>query len=174
MGNGINGVTYEKWFASRTKGNVEEKTRRLSDDEIVLHVMIMSAMGIDHPTLHPNVVSRYYNVVYWVEPGDELRTCVKEGVCPTWNQKGMLYLQSVDDPAFLSLEVQRFDSIVDPGTSSGRVVVGRARIPFPEMFDRDVIGTYALVRSEGETRRPEGLVSVAMRLERIGYSIPCL
>ncbi|KAK7305840.1 hypothetical protein VNO77_43752 [Canavalia gladiata] len=135
------GVSYKKHLISHVV--MDEPSRMEEDDkknkkvmiengDVGLHVMIVRAVGIDCPSRHPFVACRHYNVVYWVEPGEELRTFMTEGFSPVWNQKGMIFLDNLDDYTFLNVEVQRFNSTQDPGPSNGRIIVGRARIPFPK------------------------------------------
>ena len=150
----------------------KDKAVPIDDHQIVLHVMIVKAEGIDNPNLHPLVSNRHYNVVYWVVPGEELRTKLTDGIDPLWNEKGMIFLDNLDDHVYLNVEVQRFNSKVDPGTSCGRVVVGRARIPFPKELYRKRTGYFTLVRTEGEHHKAEGQIVLVMRLERIKINPP--
>lgn len=154
--------------------DIQKGKRVINDDtQIGLHVKIIEAIGIDNPSLHKLVRSRHYNVVCWVEHGgEEFRTTMIEGLTLSWNEIGMIVLESPDDHVFLNVEVQRFNSKVDPGTSNGRVVVGRARIPFPKELYREVKGCFQLVRAEGEEHKPEGEIIMAMRLERVSYNSP--
>ncbi|KAK7350358.1 hypothetical protein VNO77_08886 [Canavalia gladiata] len=78
--------------------------------------------------------------------------------------KSMIFLDSFDDYTFLNVEVQRFHSTQDPGPSSGRIILGRARIPSPKLFYHEVVGSFSLIKSEGNTKVH---IIVAMRLERI-------
>ncbi|WJX38390.1 hypothetical protein P8452_26058 [Trifolium repens] len=85
--------------------------------------------------------SKYHNVVYWIKPGEEFQTEV--------------------------VEVQRFNSLVDPGTSSGKIVIGRVKIPIPKAFDRRKVGSFPLIRSDEKGHRLEGNILLSMTLQKI-------
>ncbi|WJX32373.1 hypothetical protein P8452_20706 [Trifolium repens] len=63
--------------------------------------------------------------------------------------------------------VQRFNSLVDPGTSSGKVVVGRVKIPIPKVFDQRKVGSFHLIRSDEKGLRLEGNILLSMTLQKI-------
>ncbi|KAJ1422337.1 C2 domain [Sesbania bispinosa] len=159
---------------SRTVDSTDERKMKKAvmiedqDHQIALHVLIDRATGIDNPILYPLVRDRFYNVVYWVEPGVESRTRVTEGLNPSWEQRSTILIENINDHRFLNVEVQRFNSTnIDPGTSCGRVVVGRTRIPLPMEFNRRNSGSFTLLRTQGPDHRPEGQIIVAMRLEKL-------
>lgn len=159
--------------------NTNQKNKNVITDEyrLGLHVKIHKAVGIDEPTRHPCVESRHYNVIYWVKPGEEIRTKVTKGLTPKWNQIDVILLDSLDDEVVLNVEVQRFNSVVDPGTSNGNVVIGRVRIPFPMVFNRRKVGSFPLLRRDGNGYKLEGAIYLSMRLQRIkdDFSFPdCL
>lgn len=103
---------------SRTIDNDPKKKRAIIINEIynyhiALQVEISRAIGVDNPKTHPFILNRHYNVVYWVDPGKELRTKVTVGINgnPLWDQKGVFILENLDDrPPYLNVEVQRFNS----------------------------------------------------------------
>ncbi|KAJ1382863.1 hypothetical protein SESBI_43847 [Sesbania bispinosa] len=167
--NGISLYRYDNQRRDEFKDNDQKKKKAMVDNHLIgLHVIIEKAIGIDNPNRYPFVVNRYYNVVYWVEPGQELRTRVTEGMIPFWNQKGTIIMESLEGHSFLNVEVQRFNSTnFDPGTSNGMSVVGRARIPFPKEFNCTRMGPFPLVRTEGGSHRAEGHIVVAMKLEKV-------
>jgi hypothetical protein len=149
--------------------NADQKSKSIITEEfkVALHVMIFKAEGIDNPTNYPSVNNRAYNVVYWLNPDEEASTKTAVGVNPEWNQDDMIVLENLDDEVFLNVEVQRFDSLLDPGTSSGKVVVGRVKIPVPLEFYRRKVGSFPLLMSDGNGKRLEGSILLAMRLQRI-------
>ncbi|MED6164291.1 hypothetical protein PIB30_088239 [Stylosanthes scabra] len=158
---------------------LKNKETVVDEERLGLHVMIMKAeIDVDDDEEEEDHLDDYsrrfhhkhfYNVVYWIVPGEEIRTKITEGVKPTWNERGMVVIEeSIDDYVFLNVEVQRFNSISDPGTSNGRVVVGRVKIPFPKELYRKRIGSFSLVKNKGEAgNKLAGKVVVGMRLERI-------
>ncbi|KAE9598749.1 putative glutamate decarboxylase, Glutamine synthetase [Lupinus albus] len=132
-----------------------------------LRVMVMKVDGVDHPSLHPLVVNRLYNVVCWVEPGEELFcTTLKQSlIFIQWMDEAIIPLENPNDHGFLYVEVIRYMSEVDPGTSHGRVVVGRAKIPIPREPGHQKKGVFDLVRTcEGELKL-EGCIMISMTLE---------
>ncbi|AES71110.1 putative C2 domain-containing protein [Medicago truncatula] len=149
--------------------NANQKSKSILTEEfkVALHVMIYKAEGIDNPANYPSVNNRAYNVVYWLKPDEEASTKIAVGVNPEWNQDDMVVLENLDDEVFLNVEVQRFDSLLDPGTSSGKVVIGRVKIPVPMEFYRRKVGSFPLLRSDGNGNRLEGSILLAMRLQRI-------
>ena len=149
--------------------NADQKSKSIITEEfkVALHVMIFKAEGIDNPTNYPSVNNRAYNVVYWLKPDEEASTKIAVGVNPEWNQDDMIVLENLDDEVFLNVEVHRCDSFLDPGTSSGKVVVGRVKIPVPLEFYRRKVGSFPLLRSDGNGKRLEGSILLAMRLQRI-------
>jgi hypothetical protein len=141
----------------------QNKNKNVINQEfkIGLHVMIYRAEGLDR-------FSKYHNVVYWIKPGEEFQTEVVEGfVAPEWNQEDVLLLENLDGKVFLNVEVQRFNSLVDPGTSSGKVVVGRVKIPIPKAFDQRKVGSFHLIRSDEKGLRLEGNILLSMTLQKI-------
>lgn len=148
----------------------DEKNKMVivDDDDYVtgLHVQICQAMGLENPVCHLSESSPYYNVVYWVEPDVERRTGMASGLTPQWNHRDTFLLENPDDCAYLHVEVQRYNLRVDPETSLGKAVVGRARIPFPKEFNSVKKGYFPLVRAEGECKLG-GDIYVQMKLEKI-------
>jgi hypothetical protein len=141
----------------------QNKNKNVINQEfkIGLHVMIYRAEGLDR-------FSKYHNVVYWIKPGEEFQTEVVEGfVAPEWNQEDVLLLENLDGKVFLNVEVQRFNSLVDPGTSSGKIVIGRVKIPIPKAFDRRKVGSFPLIRSDEKGHRLEGNICLSVRLQKI-------
>jgi hypothetical protein len=105
--------------------------------------------------------------VYWIKPGEEIHTDVVEGsVAPEWYEDDVLMLDNLDDKVFLNVEVQRFNSLVDPGTSSGNVVVGRVKIPIPKSFYRSKVGSFHLIRSDENGLRLHGNILLSVRLQK--------
>ncbi|XP_045805050.1 uncharacterized protein LOC123898199 [Trifolium pratense] len=138
------------------------------DFKIGLHVIIHRAEGLDQFADDPSVKNRDYNVVYWIKPDEEIHTKVVEGfVTPEWNQANDFMLENLDDDSFLNVEVQRFNSLDDPGTSSGNVVVGRVKIPLPTVFNRREVRSFPLLRSDEKGCRLEGNILLSMRLKKI-------
>ncbi|CAL0334876.1 unnamed protein product [Lupinus luteus] len=135
-----------------------------------LRVMVMKANGIDNPLLHPLVENRLYRVVYFVEPGKGVFcTSMAKGVIfLEWMDEGLIPLENPYDHMYLYVEVIRFMSQVDPGTSRGLVVVGRAKIPIPRVPGTEIKGVFDLVRThEGKETKPEGCIMISMTLETI-------
>ncbi|XP_019438845.1 PREDICTED: uncharacterized protein LOC109344536 [Lupinus angustifolius] len=135
-----------------------------------LRVMVMKANGIDNTLLHPFVQNRLYRVLCWVEPGEEVFcTSLTQGlIFIEWMDEGIIPLENPYDHVFLYVEVIRLMSKVDPGTSHGRVVVGRAKIPIPRVPGIEKKGVFNLVRnSEREEPKPEGCIMISMTLETI-------
>lgn len=160
---------------SLTNANLKNKTTVTEEFKTGLYIVIYRAEGIDKcEEIHTNagVKNRGYNVVHWIKPGEEIQTKVVEGVTPVWNQGDVIMLESLDDEVFLNVEVQRFDSLADPGSSSGKVVVGRVKIPIPVAYNRRKVGSFPLIRNDGNCRRLEGRVLLAMRLQRIKPEAP--
>ncbi|QHO15899.1 hypothetical protein HN51_031288 [Arachis hypogaea] len=143
----------------KDKETVVDKVR------IGLHVVIRRAIDLDDSSRNFN--NKHYNVVFWVVPGQEFRTKIIEGVIPVWNEADMVEIESIDDHVFLNIEVQRFNSKSDPGTSCGKVVVGRAKIPIPKELYRYRSGFISLVKNEDGEIKPAGRIMVGTRLERI-------
>ncbi|KAK2442045.1 hypothetical protein QL285_013271 [Trifolium repens] len=130
------------------------------DFKMGLHVTIFRAEGLDK-------FAKYHNVVYWIKPGEEIHTDVVEGsVAPEWYEDDVLMLDNLDDKVFLNVEVQRFNSLVDPGTSSGNVVVGRVKIPIPKSFYRSKVGSFHLIRSDENGLRLHGNILLSVRLQK--------
>lgn len=157
--------------------NQKNKTTVTEEFKTGLHIVIYRAEGIDkceetHTKVAQGIKNRGYNVVHWIKPGEELHTKVVEGVTPEWNQSGFIMLENLDDDVFLNVEVQRFNSLADPGSSSGKVVVGRVKIPIPVAYNRRKVGSFPLLRRDGNCHRLEGRVLLSMRLQRIKPDSP--
>ncbi|RHN72389.1 hypothetical protein MtrunA17_Chr2g0287131 [Medicago truncatula] len=121
--------------------NADQKSKSIITEEfkVALHVMIFKAEGIDNPTNYPSVNNRAYNVVYWLKPDEEASTKIAVGVNPERNQDDMIVLENLDDEVFLNVEE----------------------------FYRRKVGSFPLLRSDGNGKRLEGSILLAMRLQRI-------
>ncbi|MED6179213.1 hypothetical protein PIB30_115010, partial [Stylosanthes scabra] len=100
---------------------MKNKETVVDEERLGLHVMIMKAdIDVDDEEekeeeddmIIEDYYSRrfhdkhFYNVVYWIVPGEEIRTKITEGVKPTWNERGMVVIECIDDYVFLNVEVQ--------------------------------------------------------------------
>ncbi|KAK7290109.1 hypothetical protein RIF29_04298 [Crotalaria pallida] len=155
---------------ARTMQNMKLKSVITDNTRYILHVKIIKALGIDSPMLHPLVRHRFYKVALWVEPNKEYYTSVVQGCTPQWLDILHIDLKNPCDHPFLYVEVLRFGSKVDPGTSTGMVVVGRARISYPKEPGCEVTGKLVdLLRpDQGGKAKPEGVIRLSMKLERFG------
>jgi hypothetical protein len=149
-------------FQNKNKNGITQKFK------FGLHVTIHRAEGLDRFANNSYIKNRDYNVVYWIKPGEEIHTKVVKGFAtPEWNHDNVLVLENLDGKVFLNVEVQRFNSLVDPGTSSGKVVVGRVKIPIPKVFDQRKVGSFHLIRSDEKGLRLEGNILLSMTLQKI-------
>ncbi|KAJ7959704.1 C2 domain-containing protein [Quillaja saponaria] len=146
------------------------------DYQVGLALEIYGAEDIDNLTIHPSVTNRIYRTLFWVEPGEEFCTSEVEGVMNfCWNQKKMIFLgeDKPRDDLFLNLELFRFYSQVDPGTSNGTVNVGRARIALPKEFGCQKKRRVGLWRElEGGELKAEGFISISMELKKLRIKDP--
>ncbi|KAK7320620.1 hypothetical protein VNO77_30260 [Canavalia gladiata] len=147
---------------------MENGSPSLGKSPVSLQVKIFHAEGIDEPSLHPSVMSRIYCVVLWVRPSKEFYTNAVLGLLdPVWNKEGTIYLENYPgEYAFLNLEVVRLNSVNDPVTSNGIVVVGRARIPLPKKINSTKLGRFGLVRVVEGRCRGEGHIVLSMELNQ--------
>ncbi|XP_027368509.1 uncharacterized protein LOC113874487 [Abrus precatorius] len=146
----------------------KELSQGIHNPLVSLQLNILHAEGIDEPNLHPSVGDRSYCVVLWVMPGREFYTNTVMGMLnPIWNSEGVIFLRNLPDKyTFLYLEVLRLNSVTDPGTSNGVVVVGRAKIPLPKNVNCKKSGRFGLVRVESGRCKAEGHIILSMELKR--------
>lgn len=151
-----------------------EIVQTMDEDEVSLFLTIHRAEGLDTPIMYPSVSERIYRVVYWVEPNKQYFTPPVGGLLdPVWNERVCIELGKLGEyGGFLNVEVIRFYSKSDPGTSSGVVVVGRAQIPLPLQLDQNKFLWYGLVRPNGPVPKGEGNIAVSMELKKI-KRMPC-
>ncbi|KAK3230753.1 hypothetical protein Dsin_002634 [Dipteronia sinensis] len=141
---------------------------------LTLSFTVHYADDIESPKIYPSI--SVDNRVYYVacsiaaEAGMQFNTNPVIGLPdPTWKQNFRIWL---DDPLhnypFIYVEVIRLYSTSDPGTSNGKVVVGRAKIPMPTKVSRKKEGRFGLMRSDEKGGcRPEGHIAVSMEIVRI-------
>ncbi|CAL0324447.1 unnamed protein product [Lupinus luteus] len=136
-----------------------------------LHLEILYAEDIDNPDIHPYVLNREYRLVVWVYPNEEFSTIPVEGLLnPVWNASGFILLKKFPEyHNFLNVEVLRVNSMNDPGTSSGVVIVGKAKIPLPRVLYGEKTGRFELVREMGEGFKVEGHIHLSMKLRKYIY-----
>ncbi|OIW08496.1 hypothetical protein TanjilG_03172 [Lupinus angustifolius] len=136
-----------------------------------LHLEILYAEDIDNPSIYPNVFNREYRLVVWVDPNQEFSTIPVEGLWnPVWNASGVILLKKFPEyHTFLNVEVLRVNSVNDPGTSSGVVIVGKVKIPLPRVLYGEKIGRFELVREMGEGFKLEGHIHLSMKLRKYIY-----
>ncbi|XP_061951913.1 uncharacterized protein LOC133674720 [Populus nigra] len=151
------------------------KNKRIAnerDNRIGLVLSIHHAEGIDNPSNYPSVFNRNYCVLFWVYPDDQLATEFVSGSPDlAWNQKYRIELDESRDCRFLHVEVLRCGSSSEsnPGTSDGMRLVGRAKIPLPDLSGKTE-GRYELVRLEEDGYKAEGHITLSMKLIKIDQS----
>ncbi|XP_048231716.1 uncharacterized protein LOC8262752 [Ricinus communis] len=144
----------------------KKKTVYEDDRDIALILSIFHAEGIDDPMMSP-ITYRTYKVEFWVEIGTLCMTPEVYGLPnPEWNKKFRILLENPMDCRFLYVEVIRTCSKIDPGTSTGEVLVGRVRLPLPELSTK-IEGSFELVRPEGPGCRVQGHIRLAMELRKV-------
>ncbi|GFZ14975.1 hypothetical protein Acr_24g0011650 [Actinidia rufa] len=117
------------------------------DDELILHVAIRFAEGIDKDNMGADADQRTYQVFGWGRPDMEFHTQVVNGKPdPIWMMTFHMWMRDPWMWTHLHLEVVRTGSKSDPGSSSGTVLVGRAQIPLPREIGIAIGGKYNLVR----------------------------
>ncbi|CAL0324445.1 unnamed protein product [Lupinus luteus] len=136
-----------------------------------LHLEILYAEDIDNPSIHPYVLNREYRLAVWVDPNEEFSTIPVEGILnPVWNASGVILLKKfLEYHTFLNVEVLRVNSMNDPGTSSGVVIVGKVKIPLPTVLYGEKVGRFGLVREMGEGFKVEGHIYLSMKLRKYIY-----
>ncbi|KAI9156302.1 hypothetical protein LWI28_004055 [Acer negundo] len=151
------------------------KTKTIdSNYDLALSLTVHYADDIESPKSYPSVLvdNRVYYVACSIAPGAGIQfntNLVKGLPDPSWKQNFRIWL---DDPlhnhTFIYMEVIKLYSTSDPGTSNGKVVVGRAKIPMPDKVSRKKEGRFGLMRSDEKGGwRPEGHIAVSMEIVRI-------
>ncbi|KAK4277866.1 hypothetical protein QN277_015796 [Acacia crassicarpa] len=125
--------------------------------ELVLH--ILGGFGIDKDDEDEDGASlkrRHYCtcVTHWMEPDKGYYTREAQAAWnnPRWNQLYCIpIIENIPgDYGFLYVEVARLYSETDPGTSSGTVIVGRAKVPLPREPYKEVKDWFDLARPNGD------------------------
>lgn len=135
-----------------------------------LHLQVLKVEGI---SLRPSSVNKACSVVSWLDPWDERETYIVDGFpSPYSNTKEIFYLGQYPIPytyEFLNLEVLRFTSNNEPGTSNGIAIMGKAKIPLPKVFNNTRIECFDLVKTNLAKRINEvvGRILLSMKLEVI-------
>ncbi|KAE8684924.1 hypothetical protein F3Y22_tig00111105pilonHSYRG00740 [Hibiscus syriacus] len=135
-----------------------------------LQVAIYNAEGIDPLSSYPEVQWRNYRTVFWVNSLGHYVTGEVVGYPNIeWNEEFGIRLIDLDtsESNILNLEVVRVRSSVDPGPSSGVVVVGRARVPLPEVPRIKQVERVGLVRFVEGKIVSEGHIVIAMKLVEV-------
>ncbi|WCJ30157.1 hypothetical protein M5689_011733 [Euphorbia peplus] len=140
------------------------------DDEekyrFLLKLMVCSAEDLDDSNVPAN--QRFYQVVFWVYPRDERKTRVCGSLNPIWDTKNCIELDKpLGDDLFLYLEVVRCGvrgKTPDPGTSTGRKIVGRTRISLPAV-GKKTFGRFGLVKNDFDNDTPQAKGHITLKLE---------
>ncbi|KAG8386455.1 hypothetical protein BUALT_Bualt03G0150500 [Buddleja alternifolia] len=135
----------------------------------VCHIVSIHAQGIDKATVVPNNSTdkgtRMYRVYAWVLPefSERYFTQVVFGLPdPYWDWGCNIPVGTYEPYKYMHLEICRVRSKSDPGTSNGRILVGRTRIRLPKPGCR-VSGGYELVVPNESGCIAEGHIVVAMK-----------
>ncbi|OIW00757.1 hypothetical protein TanjilG_19197 [Lupinus angustifolius] len=136
-----------------------------------LHLEILYAKDIDNPNIHSYVFNREHRLAVWVDPNENFSTIPIEGLLnPVWNATGVILLKNFPKyHAFLNVEVLRVNSMNDPGSSSGVVIVGKVKIPLHRVLYGEKIGRFGLVREMGEGFKVEGYIHLSVKLRKYIY-----
>ncbi|KAJ4828302.1 hypothetical protein Tsubulata_007825 [Turnera subulata] len=167
----------------RKRSEVEED---FSSYRLALTLKFFGAEGIDNPRRHPiPPSSRIYRVEFWVDPeriyhtnffnaeekyDSDVRN-TESFLNPRWDQETSIEVDT-DTCSFLFVEVCRYaldQADTGASTSTGRVCVGKVRIPLPELIESKEQGRYGLMRPQGLQLKPEGHISLAMELSKLYF-----
>ncbi|KAE9610628.1 hypothetical protein Lal_00029810 [Lupinus albus] len=157
--------------SNRIVSRIEDEVISRRNVYLGLHLEILYVEDIENPSIHPYSFNREYRLAVWVDPNDEFSTIPVEGLLnPVWNSSGVILLKKFPrHHIFLNVEVLRVNSMNDPGTSSGVVIVGRVKIPLPKVLSGEKIGRFGLVRERGEGFKVEGHIRLSMKLRKYIY-----
>ncbi|KAL3523945.1 hypothetical protein ACH5RR_016779 [Cinchona calisaya] len=136
----------------------------------ILHVRIKKATKVDEVTGVFAPIRRktgYYGAVITdSQHMREFSTQVVRGVPePKWEHDISIIFDEFPQGESLFVEILQFGSEGDPQTSSGIVVVGRARIPVPTQWKKFGVQHHEFFRMMGSEKKVEGIIVMRMELE---------
>ncbi|KAK2637292.1 hypothetical protein Ddye_032084 [Dipteronia dyeriana] len=164
-----------RWYKVNSYNLKAIRTKTIdSNYDLALSFTVYYADDIESPKFYPSISAdnRVYYVACSITPGAGIEFNTNPVIAfphPAWKQNFRIWL---NDPLHsytsIYVEVIRLYSTSDPGTSNGKVVVGRAKIPMPKKVSRKKEGRFGLMRSDEKGGcRPEGHIAISMEVVRI-------